>query len=81
MRLVLGKLTILWADPCEREECTYYRYYLRPGPPGLTHAAYHLVEKQCLKAQQAVEAYEQKGKVPPHGLVVYMEELEKEGRF
>ena len=47
LRLKLGKLVVSYGDPCERQVCTYYSFYLRQGPPDLNHAAYHVAEREC----------------------------------
>ena len=80
MKLKLGRLSILWADPCELKACNYYKFYLRyskPGIPDMPHAAYHLAEKQCRAWEDKAETYLGWGRDVPYSVEMMCQKYEK----
>ena len=80
MKLRLGKLVILWGDPCERQECDYYTHYLRYGPPAMSHAAYHKAVQECLLWQRRAQGeLDRRGEIEP-STIHMVTKLEQEVR-
>ncbi len=68
LNLKLGNLTIEWGNPCNRQECTYYKFYLQHVAPDLPHAAYHTAELACRDLQEAIYDRENRGQGVPLSL-------------